>query len=222
MVKAYPQKLKPRPPRTDHTPYKWRRDLYGVILAVASLVFIAAASVAYHGQPAGWEYTWLKAVNDLPNSWKIAAVIITYFGSGWAIAAAVVVAFFLRLYRLAWRLTLSVGLALGLGYLAKAVVDRGRPEAFFTNLHFRAHETGMGFPSLHTVAATVIALTFLPYIHKQWRWLVPAMILGVGLSRLYLGVHLPLDVIGGMALGTIVVALCRVLPQPLRILLKID
>jgi membrane-associated phospholipid phosphatase len=80
----------------------------------------------------------------------------------------------------------------------------------------------MGFPSWHAAAITVIMLTLLPYLRGKWRLAVPLLIAAVCISRLYLGVHIPLDIVGGVALGTAIVASIRILPQHIRVLLRID
>jgi len=89
-------------------------------------------------------------------------------------------------------------------------------------VHTRAIETGMGFPSGHATVITVIMLSLIPYLRNKWRWFPPLAIVLVCLSRLYLGVHFPLDIVGGVALGTAAVAFVRILPQSLRVLLRVD
>lgn len=65
--------------------------------------------------------------------------------------------------------------------------------------------TGYSFPSGHTQSATSF---WTPLIIRTGnialRMLGAAVIVCVGLSRLYLGVHYPADVLGGMVLGTVI------------------
>ncbi len=71
--------------------------------------------------------------------------------------------------------------------------------------------TGYSFPSGHSQNAA--ALYFFP-ARKKGGWLYPAaaaVSLGVGLSRLYLGVHYPKDVAAGLVLGTASVFICPIL-----------
>ncbi|HSD55518.1 MAG TPA: phosphatase PAP2 family protein [Candidatus Saccharimonadales bacterium] len=207
--------------KTDTAIYKGNTRLYVVGLASAIVVLSAATLLALGTAPA-WEHSLTRAMNGLPESWSKPVEWVTELGSPWMAVVAVVVAFFARFYRLAWRLALSIFGGYAGAYLVKHVVGRERPFELFGDIHARVHETGMGFPSGHATISTIVMLTLLPYLSLKWRIVVPVVILAVSLSRLYLGVHLPLDVVGGMALGTIVVASMRLLPQSLRVFLRID
>lgn len=71
-----------------------------------------------------------------------------------------------------------------------------------------AIETGPGFPSGHTQSVTVTAGYLVREIRRWRAHLVAAVLVFlVALSRLYLGVHFPHDVLGGLALGYFVLFL---------------
>ncbi|MFI8391916.1 phosphatase PAP2 family protein [Streptomyces sp. NPDC085540] len=117
------------------------------------------------------------------------------------------------LTRRAWRLATWAGVTAVsgalIGFLVKNVVERARP-------HLPepvAHAPGFSFPSGHAMTAmtscAVLLLVLLPLVPRAWRplpWaLAAAAVLGVGYTRVALGVHWVSDVIGGWLLGIAVV-----------------
>ncbi|EGT3689792.1 phosphatase PAP2 family protein [Clostridioides difficile] len=61
---------------------------------------------------------------------------------------------------------------------------------------------GYSFPSAHTQTATTFWVSIMTIFKKRYLHLIGAvMVLGVGLSRMYLAVHWPIDVIAGWILG---------------------
>lgn len=119
------------------------------------------------------------------------------------------------LHRRAWRLAAwaavtATGGALT-GVLVKVVVERARPSLEDPV----AQAPGYSFPSGHAMTATtsfaVLLLVLLPMVPRAWRalcWSVAVLsVLGVGFTRIALGVHWFSDVIGGWLLGAAVVVL---------------
>jgi membrane-associated phospholipid phosphatase len=136
-------------------------------------------------------------------------ITVTNIGGEAAVAAATFVAalFLWRSGKFAWAvgLLVSVGGAASAGYVIKDIVARARPDESLRAIA----ETGYSFPSLHATAAMalygfLIAMLFAAPSGKRrvvYVWLLGILILLIGTSRLYLGVHYPSDVLAGYILG---------------------
>lgn len=105
-------------------------------------------------------------------------------------------------------LGLSMGIALALGFLfgnmaIKNIVARTRPYEYNSEITLLVSKlSDYSFPSGHTLASFEAA-TCIFIRYKKWG--VAALVLAVliALSRLYLYVHFPTDVLAGMVMGII-------------------
>lgn len=92
---------------------------------------------------------------------------------------------------------------------AKPLVERARP---YTAAHANrqvAVPKGSSWPSGHTAVATAIAVTVAPQVKPAGRVILGAYALGVGLSRIRVGVHYASDVVAGAGVGLIAAAFTR-------------
>lgn len=113
----------------------------------------------------------------------------------------------------------NLALAAGLNVLLKTLVQRPRPEGFRL-----VEETGFSFPSGHSMAAMAF---FGLVIWLVWRYepdrrrrnllagVFSLIILMIGVSRIYLGVHYASDVIGGFCASLIWLAFYTRIAVPL-------
>jgi membrane-associated phospholipid phosphatase len=171
--------------------------------AVAASGLGVSTYLATTGVPA-WEaelFTWL---HDVPRAVDVALWLPMQAGSAWAPPLAALIGW--RLTR-SWRPTIGA-LVAGWGgwWLAKAVkaqVERGRPQAELPVDVVRdsALTEGLGFVSGHSTVAFACVAILSPYLSGRWRVAGYALATTVGLSRVIVGAHLPLDVVGGAALG---------------------
>jgi len=151
----------------------------------------------------------------LQHRWFVVAMeTLSTVGRWWVYlpVCAVVAGWLLwrRQIRLAVFVAVTVGISPAINDLVKAVVHRTRPVLADPV----AHENGASFPSGHAQAAVVgyavLLLVFLPVLHGALRsvalGVAVLMVLGIGLSRVALGVHYVSDVLAGYVLGAAWVA----------------
>ena len=200
------------------------RKWYVISLILSVLIFAGAAFEVHAHGIAGWEQRVMLDANGLSDRWRTFAVLISAVGgSAWTALISVVFSYIFKLYRLSWRLAASFFVAIAVVYAAKHAVHQ--PEVFHlvSNLHFRIAVSKLAFPSGSTTIATVIALSLLPYMRKFWRFtLLPLWVILIGVARMYLGAQTPLDLIGGVSLGVFLVSLVRIMPQNVRVVLRLD
>jgi undecaprenyl-diphosphatase len=84
----------------------------------------------------------------------------------------------------------------------KPLVRRGRPAVAVPAARVLGQEQeGLGYPSGHAAVSAATAAVLVPHLPRRWRRPAWALALAVGPMRAYVGAHLPLDVVGGIALG---------------------
>ena len=109
-------------------------------------------------------------------------------------------------YALAWGLVrksatapIAVGLANLISHFLKKALERPRPSA----TEHLVVETNFSFPSGHAVGAAAFAVAVGYSVNRWWKLTLWVIALLVGLSRLYVGVHWPSDVLAGWAIGAL-------------------
>lgn len=153
-----------------------------------------------------------RAVNTgLAAPWLDPVMLaVTVLGEGLfqaAIAAAILLAGVVRKHEGLKRLGKAAFLAYAVGgvlsNLVKALGDRPRPVLVMFDTRIVGKPLFVhSFPSGHATAAFAAAFVFSAFLPK-WKWLFVFLAALVAFSRVYLGVHFPLDVICGALLGAL-------------------
>ncbi len=90
--------------------------------------------------------------------------------------------------------------------IVKALVERERPGTTVPDAILRGDvpAEGLSFPSGHVIIAFAIVVLLAAYVSRRWLLVLVAVGLLVATSRMYLGAHLPLDVLAGAAAGVVI------------------
>lgn len=110
-----------------------------------------------------------------------------------------------------WCVDLAVGARLAFALLLSFYVNTGIKDLFAHPRPFELDPTvqlydaeGYGLPSGHSQSAVVAWGVIAASFRKVWLWVVAIlMMILIGFSRIYLGVHFPTDVLCGWAVGAI-------------------
>ena len=137
---------------------------------------------------------------------------VMQLGNVLVVPASVLVAAAFRRWRLAAELLIA-GTVTYLGAkVVKGIWPRGRPDGLLADVVIRGAEAhGRGFVSGHAATLTALAAVAWPWLGRRGRIAVTVLVIVVCLTRVYVGAHLPLDVVGGAALGLAVAGVVRLL-----------
>lgn len=175
-----------------------------VRLVIAALLFGAATSVAAQHTLVGVELSVFRLINNLPEFLRAPMWLATQLGSVWFLVCLVILEVHRRRKQFALRLLLNGSAAYILTELLKRVIGRARPEYLVSGVHVRElFVSGLGFPSGHATMATIAALTLYSSVAKRYRIWLYVWVVSVMISRVYLGVHAPLDVVAGVCVGVL-------------------
>jgi undecaprenyl-diphosphatase len=188
----------------------------GLFILVCAAIFVAVALAAQgeatlldreilllmrnNGAPAGpgWLLVVMRDITALGGH-TVLVIVVLAVTSYLLLSRDGATAFFIFAAALTGTITNSI---------LKLLFDRARPD-FVTHL---TEVATLSFPSGHAALSAVVYLTLgmlLAQTHRSFRFrayfiaIAITLVVLVGLSRIYLGVHYPTDVIAGWCFGTI-------------------
>lgn len=132
-------------------------------------------------------------------------LIITNLGSPYVLILLTLLSFLLKNKKLSFIITANLGLITIINQVLKFIVKRPRPSDLFLIV-----ETGYSFPSGHSMVSLSFYGLLIYFIYKYFKnkklkifliTLLSLIIVLIGVSRVYLGVHFVSDVISGFLLS---------------------
>ncbi|MEI6237498.1 MAG: phosphatase PAP2 family protein, partial [Candidatus Saccharibacteria bacterium] len=170
----------------------------GLFCLFISYLFVKNGQIGRIEQDIFWFF------NNLPIYIVNFALVITFAGTIWFAIALAVFMLCWRRFALAAEICIaSIGAFLLAGFI-KGFGIRLRPYELLNNVHTAGIKySDMGFPSIHMASATAIAVVISVRLGSGFRLVAWSVVVLVGLSRLVLGMHAPLDIVGGFGVGLI-------------------
>ena len=187
--------------------------LRSVAEAAGAAALLALVSLQVRDGTAGaLETDVFRAINDIPTFAYPVVWGVMQLGNLLALPVVAVLAALTRRWRLAAGLGLATLGKLLLSRVVKDLVHRERPASVLEDVVRRdAPAAGQAFVSGHAAVAVALASLLHPYLGTRARvvaWTLAAL---VCLARIYVGAHLPLDVVGGALLGWAIASLIKAL-----------
>jgi undecaprenyl-diphosphatase len=180
---------------------------------VAGMVVLFASTVLARRGVYRWEVVTFQAINDLPGGIRPFLWVLNQYGTAITIPVASAIALLFRRWLLALALAISGVAVYVLAKVIKEFVGRGRPADFLEEVVEREtfSPSSLGYPSGHAAVAWAITLILLVYVGRPWQIAAIVLAFVVPLVRMYVAAHLPLDLIGGAALGVTVASAVNLL-----------
>ncbi len=176
---------------------------------ISSVLFGLLASIVANGFTVPFDNSALLWINQHANP-ALDSFFIALTQLGGVIVVATVTALIIGHFVYTKQYDKAVFVAAAIGGVAlvnitlKGLFDRARPDLW----QWIVNESNFSFPSGHASGSFALALTIVLLLW-QTKWRLTACIaagvyvLLIGISRLYLGVHFPTDILGGWLLATL-------------------
>jgi undecaprenyl-diphosphatase len=155
----------------------------------------------------GWDLSLFRILNQVPAA---AASVLTPLSHVFLPAGILVVIVLTIVYVVARNHSVlpvaAGGSAAAIAWLlantAKAIADRPRPYEVMASAVLRQQPAhGTSFPSSHTAVTLAVVIALMPFLARPLAAVGIGYAVLIGWSRVYLGVHYPLDILAGAGIG---------------------
>ena len=179
-----------------------------ILLFISVVLFLLITENVYDKEImsadiAGYNFLSTHVISDFAT--PIAKVVTNLGGAPISIAITIILLIVLKNRKMSLSIALNLIIITLLNLLLKNIVQRPRPTEFRM-----INETGYSFPSGHSMVSMafygyLIYLIYKKIDNKILKWILisplSVLILSIGISRIYLGVHYTSDVLAGFIIS---------------------
>lgn len=184
------------------------KNLKWIILFVCIVGFLLLAEDVFHkeimnGDIIGYKFISTYLISDFVT--PIAKFITNFGGAICLIGIAIILFIAIKNKKIGVAIISNLGIITILNQLLKRILQRPRPEDFRI-----IDESGYSFPSGHSMISMafyglLIYLIYKNVNNKYLKWslitVLVTLIISIGISRIYLGVHYTSDVVAGFLIA---------------------
>ena len=172
-------------------------------LAIATVLLFVSAAPIERNAVSNLEKEIFEGINGWPEWLDPLLSTVMQLGNFLAVPVVAIAALvWTRRIRIGLDLALAGTTAWFLARIVKELIVRQRPAELLTDVILRGPPaTGLGYVSGHSAVAAALATVAAAYLGARGTATVIALASIVALARVYVGAHLPLDVIGGAMMG---------------------
>lgn len=184
------------------------KNLKWIILFICLIGFLALAEDVFNkeimkGDIIGYKIVSTFLISDFTT--PIAKFITNFGGAVFLIGLTILLFILIKNKKIGFSIFSNLAIITILNQLLKRILQRPRPTEYRI-----IEETGYSFPSGHSMVSMafygyLIYLTYKYVKNKYLKWsvitILGVLIISIGISRIYLGVHYTSDVLGGFLLS---------------------